>query len=179
MKKAEFLTYFPTAINAEYWLIILFFWDVWICISNLDRPICRSDQKRIYGVARNENAKIACEVDAFPPPTSFKWSFNNTAETIDMPQNGYEQHSKTSSRLSYTPVKVGVSHHILYFRCGHRFYILRAKIVVINGFMGDACRIFHRIFYLIIIHGGIWCAWVCVASSILKFIWFRWREIMV
>lgn len=71
-----------------------------------DRPVCRHDQKRIYGVARNEMAKILCEVDAYPAPTSFKWSFNNTAETIDMPQNGFEKHSRTSSRLSYTPVKV-------------------------------------------------------------------------
>lgn len=70
------------------------------------RPVCRSDQKRIYGVARNELAKILCQVDAYPPPTLFKWSFNNTAETIDMPQSGFENHSKTSSRLVYTPVKV-------------------------------------------------------------------------
>ncbi|XP_031621517.1 synaptogenesis protein syg-2 [Contarinia nasturtii] len=69
------------------------------------RPLCRNDQKRIYGVARNEMAQILCEVDAYPAPTSFKWSFNNTAETIDMPQNGFEKHSRTSSRLSYTPVK--------------------------------------------------------------------------
>lgn len=72
------------------------------------RPVCRHDQKRIYGVARNEMAKILCEVDAYPAPTNFKWSFNNTAETIDMPQNGFEKHSRTSSRLSYTPVKVCV-----------------------------------------------------------------------
>lgn len=74
--------------------------------TNLDRPMCRADQKRIYGVARNEMAKILCEVDSFPPPTSFKWSFNNTAETIDMPQNGFEKFSRTSSKLTYTPVKV-------------------------------------------------------------------------
>lgn len=73
-----------------------------------DRPLCRSDQKRIYGVARNEQARILCEVDAYPPPTAFKWSFNNTAETIDMPQNGFEKHSRSSSRLLYTPVKVCV-----------------------------------------------------------------------
>lgn len=76
------------------------------------RPVCRSDQKRIYGVARNEMAKILCEVDAFPPPTTFKWSFNNTAETIDMPQNGFEKHSRTTSRLSYTPVKVCVPNYL-------------------------------------------------------------------
>lgn len=86
---------------------------------NADRPVCRHDQKRIYGVARNEMAKILCEVDAYPAPTSFKWSFNNTAELIDIQQNGFEKHSRTSSRLSYTPVKVCylsliiLSNHIL------------------------------------------------------------------
>lgn len=39
-------------------------------------------------------------------PTSFKWSFNNTAETIDMPQTELEEYNKSSSRLTYTPTKV-------------------------------------------------------------------------
>ncbi|XP_065081716.1 synaptogenesis protein syg-2 [Ochlerotatus camptorhynchus] len=69
------------------------------------KPICRPDQKKIYGVARNEPAEILCQVDAYPPPESFKWSFNNTAETIDMPQSGYRVHSDQASSLTYTPVK--------------------------------------------------------------------------
>lgn len=85
------------------------------CLNRTDRPMCRSDQKRIYGVARNELAKILCHVDAYPPPTSFKWSFNNTAETIDMPQSGFEKHSKTSSRLVYTPVKVCILYIKFFF----------------------------------------------------------------
>uniref|UniRef100_A0A182P5N9 Ig-like domain-containing protein n=1 Tax=Anopheles epiroticus TaxID=199890 RepID=A0A182P5N9_9DIPT len=71
----------------------------------LDKPICRPDQKKIYGVARNEAAEILCQVDAYPPPESFKWSFNNTAETIDMPQSGYRVHAEQASSLTYTPVK--------------------------------------------------------------------------
>jgi hypothetical protein len=73
-----------------------------------DKPICRSEQKRIYGVARNEAAEILCEVDAFPAPESFKWSFNNTAETFEMPQSDYRIHSSQASTLSYTPVKVSL-----------------------------------------------------------------------
>lgn len=57
-------------------------------------------------MARNEAADIMCEVDAYPPPESFKWSFNNTAETFDMPQSGYRLHSDRASALTYTPVKV-------------------------------------------------------------------------
>lgn len=71
-----------------------------------DKPICRSEQKRIYGVARNEAADILCEVDAFPSPELFKWSFNNTAETFEMPQSDYRIHSSQASVLSYTPMKV-------------------------------------------------------------------------
>ncbi|XP_001990582.2 uncharacterized protein LOC6563737 [Drosophila grimshawi] len=69
------------------------------------KPICRPDQKKIYGVARSEAAEIVCEVDAFPPPENFKWSFNNTAETFDMPQSGFRPHSAQGSTLTYTPVK--------------------------------------------------------------------------
>lgn len=75
-------------------------------VSFPDKPICRSEQKRIYGVARNEAAEILCEVDAYPPPESFKWSFNNTAETFEMPQSDYRTHSSQASTLSYMPVKV-------------------------------------------------------------------------
>uniref|UniRef100_A0A182XVB0 Ig-like domain-containing protein n=1 Tax=Anopheles stephensi TaxID=30069 RepID=A0A182XVB0_ANOST len=75
------------------------------CQVKLDKPICRPDQKKIYGVARNEAAEILCQVDAYPPPESFKWSFNNTAETIDMPQSGYRVHAEQASSLTYTPVK--------------------------------------------------------------------------
>uniref|UniRef100_A0A1B0EW11 Ig-like domain-containing protein n=1 Tax=Lutzomyia longipalpis TaxID=7200 RepID=A0A1B0EW11_LUTLO len=75
-----------------------------------DKPICRPDQKRIYGVARNEPAEILCEVDAYPAPETFKWSFNNTAETFDMPQSGYRVHSAQASTLTYTPVKTTRNH---------------------------------------------------------------------
>ncbi|XP_046401780.1 hemicentin-1 isoform X2 [Ischnura elegans] len=67
------------------------------------KPICRSEQKRVYGVARHENANVVCEVEAFPAPDSFKWSFNNTAETIDVPQARY-QTGAFFSTLTYTPV---------------------------------------------------------------------------
>lgn len=44
-------------------------------------------------------------MDSFPPPETFKWSFNNTAETFEMPQSEYKVHSSAASTLSYTPVK--------------------------------------------------------------------------
>lgn len=78
----------------------------YIICPYLDRPICRGDQKRVYGIARNEAGRVLCEVESYPPPTSFKWSFNNTAETVDMPQSGFEEYNKSSSILTYTPMKV-------------------------------------------------------------------------
>lgn len=70
-----------------------------------DKPVCRLDQKRIYGVARHEVAKVLCEVESYPPPDTFKWSFNNSAESREVPQARF--HSGLhhfSSTLSYTPV---------------------------------------------------------------------------
>ncbi|EFA06209.2 nephrin isoform X1 [Tribolium castaneum] len=69
------------------------------------KPVCRPEQKRIYGVARHENAKILCEVESYPPPDSFKWSFNNSAENVDVPQMRYHSgvHHFTST-LTYTPM---------------------------------------------------------------------------
>ena len=80
------------------------------CLLLADKPICRPDQKRVYGVARHENAHVMCEVEAYPPPDSFKWSFNNTAETIDVPQARYKTSaapsgsSTSQSMLTYTPM---------------------------------------------------------------------------
>lgn len=72
-----------------------------------DKPICRPDQKRVYGVAKNEPANVDCNVDSYPPPDSFKWSFNNTTEVFDMPQSGHTvNHTAQTSTLTYTPVKV-------------------------------------------------------------------------
>ncbi|CAH0550166.1 unnamed protein product [Brassicogethes aeneus] len=68
-------------------------------------PICRSEQKKIYGVARRETAKVLCEVESYPPPDTFEWSFNNSAETINVPDSRYMpgEHNFSSS-LTYTPV---------------------------------------------------------------------------
>ncbi|KAF4523454.1 hypothetical protein B566_EDAN008863 [Ephemera danica] len=66
------------------------------------KPICKSDQKRVYGVARHEIAKVVCEVEAYPLPVTFKWSFNNTAETMDVPTARY-QNDFSRTTLTYKP----------------------------------------------------------------------------
>ncbi|XP_025835204.1 synaptogenesis protein syg-2 [Agrilus planipennis] len=69
------------------------------------KPICRAGLKRVYGVARHENAEIFCEVESYPPPEKFRWSFNNTSEAIDVPRTRYRSNEQQgSSTLTYTPV---------------------------------------------------------------------------
>lgn len=90
--------------------------------------MCRPDQKKVYGVARNEAAHILCEVDAFPPPEAFKWSFNNTAETLDMPQSGFEKHSPRASKLTYIPIKVYL-YTIYIYITQHKRYMANVRRV--------------------------------------------------
>ncbi|KAF5301892.1 hypothetical protein FQA39_LY10547 [Lamprigera yunnana] len=69
------------------------------------KPVCRPNLKQVYGVARHENAQVLCEVESYPQPDNFKWSFNNTANTVEVPQTRFQSgphHS--SSTLTYTPV---------------------------------------------------------------------------
>jgi len=63
------------------------------------------DQKRIYGVARHEDARVICRVEAYPPPGNFRWAFNNTEEMVEVPQARYKNSTKHSqSVLTYRPV---------------------------------------------------------------------------
>ncbi|CAG9837594.1 unnamed protein product [Diabrotica balteata] len=72
---------------------------------NPDKPICRSEQKRIYGVAKTEKVKVLCEVESYPPPDNFKWLFNNSAESSDVPATRYKTGlHRFISTLTYTPM---------------------------------------------------------------------------
>lgn len=51
-------------------------------------------QPRVYGVAKQENAQIKCIVDANPPEVDFKWTFNNSAESIDVAASHVSRHGK-------------------------------------------------------------------------------------
>ncbi|XP_048509194.1 synaptogenesis protein syg-2 isoform X2 [Athalia rosae] len=69
------------------------------------KPICLPDQKRVYGVARHEEARVVCRVEAYPAPDSFRWAFNNTEEMVDVPQARYKNSTRrTQSTLTYRPV---------------------------------------------------------------------------
>jgi hypothetical protein len=51
-------------------------------------------QPRVYGVAKQENAQIKCIVDANPPEVDFKWTFNNSAESIDVAASHVSRHGE-------------------------------------------------------------------------------------
>lgn len=51
-----------------------------------DAPVCKEGQEAYHGAAKHEEVKIPCQLDAHPLPTSFKWTFNNSGESVDIPQ---------------------------------------------------------------------------------------------
>lgn len=55
-------------------------------LINLVAPVCRPGQQKSYGIARQERARIPCELEANPVSgLSFTWKFNNSAEALDIP----------------------------------------------------------------------------------------------
>ncbi|KAL9899858.1 sidestep VII transmembrane protein isoform 1-T3 [Glossina fuscipes fuscipes] len=72
-------------------------------LNILYAPTCLPNQPRIYGVAKQEDAKIRCSVDSNPPDVEFSWTFNNSAESIDVAANHISR-AGTTSVVTYTPM---------------------------------------------------------------------------
>jgi hypothetical protein len=68
-----------------------------------DAPTCKANQTRLHGVAKQEKASISCEVEANPPDVQFRWTFNNSAESVDVASANIAR-AGTSSVVSYTPM---------------------------------------------------------------------------
>ncbi|KAJ8957703.1 hypothetical protein NQ318_017598, partial [Aromia moschata] len=66
-------------------------------------PVCRPAQHKVYGVARHETVRVACELEANPTDVQFVWKFNNTSDLVDIAQSEI-QTEKTRSVASYKPV---------------------------------------------------------------------------
>ncbi|KAK3854766.1 hypothetical protein Pcinc_038777 [Petrolisthes cinctipes] len=49
-----------------------------------------------------EQVNIPCHLDAHPRPTSYRWTFNNSGESVDIPKEHIDA-SDYSSTVSYTP----------------------------------------------------------------------------
>ncbi|XP_069953152.1 uncharacterized protein [Cherax quadricarinatus] len=66
-------------------------------------PVCSPGQVTTYAVERYEDAEVTCSVEANPIQESFQWTFNNTADTIDVP-NGRFTSLVSHSVITYTPM---------------------------------------------------------------------------
>ncbi|XP_049821876.1 titin isoform X1 [Aethina tumida] len=66
-------------------------------------PVCRPGQPKVFGVARQETARILCELEANPTDVQFIWKFNNSAGTLDIPQSQIFT-EKARSTVSYKPM---------------------------------------------------------------------------
>ncbi|CAH1163760.1 unnamed protein product, partial [Phaedon cochleariae] len=72
-------------------------------LNVLYTPVCKPNQTRIYGVAKQERAQIVCQVDANPADVQFKWTFNNSADSVDV-ASSFIMRTGTSSVVTYTPM---------------------------------------------------------------------------
>ena len=53
-----------------------------------DPPICSSTgMKSSLGANIGTNLSVVCRVDAHPPPTKYRWTFNNSRESFTLPDN--------------------------------------------------------------------------------------------
>lgn len=75
-----------------------------ISLRSPDTPVCTTDKIVIVGAYRSENLNIVCEVHADPPPRSFKWKFNSSGESFDIPRDTHYKNGSHASILQYTPV---------------------------------------------------------------------------
>ena len=65
-------------------------------------PVCVPEGVKVYGVAKEENVRIRCQVAANPSNLTFRWTFNNSAEIKHVSQNKFQSNG-TVSLFSYKP----------------------------------------------------------------------------
>lgn len=105
-----------TDISSVFLLVLLAFYALYIDFysnqlqsyityplipSQTDTPFCKSVQRVHYGVAKHEEARIDCEVDADPNEVVFHWNFNST-NTDNEDQVKFVS-SGMKSTATYTP----------------------------------------------------------------------------
>ena len=66
-------------------------------------PTCKPGQDKVHGVAKQEVASITCAVDANPPVVEFRWTFNNSAESLIVPPERVKWNG-TNSTAIHTPL---------------------------------------------------------------------------
>ncbi|KAF2343610.1 Immunoglobulin-like domain, partial [Trinorchestia longiramus] len=70
-------------------------------------PVCATPPaSSSFGVARGDPVEITCTVASNPRATRFSWSFNNSADTVHVPDGTYTVTANNTSIITYTPVTV-------------------------------------------------------------------------
>ncbi|XP_035207453.1 nephrin-like [Stegodyphus dumicola] len=67
-------------------------------------PTCKSGQRDLYGVAREETVNISCEVDSDPSDVTFRWTLNNSIESTEL--HNFKSNGPLSV-ITYTPKTMG------------------------------------------------------------------------
>ena len=65
-------------------------------------PVCEPEGVKVYGVAKEENVRIRCQVAANPSNLTFRWTFNNSAEIKDVDRRKFSENNSVSL-FSYKP----------------------------------------------------------------------------
>ncbi|KAG8194330.1 hypothetical protein JTE90_029206 [Oedothorax gibbosus] len=63
-------------------------------------PVCKSAAVQVFGVARQETLNITCDLDSDPSDVEFRWTLNNTVESMEVKNFVSDG---TSSTVFYTP----------------------------------------------------------------------------
>jgi hypothetical protein len=74
-----------------------------ILISSSDVPVCQHKEPIVYGVGKGEMVDVICGVVANPSDVTFHWTFNNSADFINVPRGRAVPVNNTTSKLTYTP----------------------------------------------------------------------------
>lgn len=110
--------------------------------------MCAFRHAQVYGLARHEAARIACEVEANPTEgLAFSWRFNNSAEAVDVP-SALVSVERSRSVAVYTP-----SSELDYgsLQCWARNELgEQRKPCVFHVFPAGTCPILQRAIHVII-----------------------------
>ncbi|CAH0774685.1 unnamed protein product [Bemisia tabaci] len=69
----------------------------------LHSPICRQSHDELVGALKQEKVGLTCNVEADPPAVVFRWTFNHSGHSRELPAE-YYHNVGTTSTLNYTPV---------------------------------------------------------------------------
>ena len=94
-----FLSVFPIAIET-----FLELYESFPSSHSPDAPVCTTEKIVVVGAYRSENLNVLCAVYADPPPRSFKWRFNSSGESFEIPKEQHFKNGTHSSVLHYTPI---------------------------------------------------------------------------